>query len=137
MRHADSPPSYFNELRSAAAKDPRVSFLGFLQDEDVPDFFASLDVFAFPSVNPLEAFGIAQLEAMSAGLPVVASDLPGVRIPVLRTGNGILVPPGDVPALAMALVDPGLKKAPRGDRHVGDPRAPSAEYERLIRQIIG
>jgi glycosyltransferase involved in cell wall biosynthesis len=67
------------------------------------DFYASLDVFALPSVNAFEAFGIVQVVAMRAGVPVLASDLPGVRTPVRQTGFGRIVAPGDVPGITDAL----------------------------------
>ncbi|MFV0260756.1 MAG: glycosyltransferase [Acidimicrobiales bacterium] len=93
--------SVIDQLRPLA--DDRVTFLGFVSDEELPDLFASLDVFVLPSVNRLEAFGITQVEAMLAGVPVVVSDLPGVRVPTQSVGSGRLVPPGDDAALAAAI----------------------------------
>ena len=58
-----------------------------------------------PSLNSTELFGMVQVEAMSCGTPVVASDLPGVRQPVRMTGMGLVVPPADAPALAKALIE--------------------------------
>lgn len=95
--------SVIRQFTHVLGEDPRIRLLGFIPDERMGDFYASLDVFAFPSVNSLEAFGIAQLEAMFSGVPVVASNLPGVRQPLLHTGLGRLVPPRDVAALANAL----------------------------------
>ncbi len=83
--------SVVERVRAHIGDDPRVTLLGFLPDERLPDFYASLDVLALPSVNALEAFGIVQVEAMMQGVPVVASDLPGVRMPVLDTGFGRVV----------------------------------------------
>lgn len=97
--------SVIESVRTASDGDQRIRFLGFLPDEQVADFYASLDVFALPSVNSLEAFGIVQVEAMLAGVPVVASDLPGVRMPIRSTGFGRLVPPRDVTALSAALAE--------------------------------
>ena len=68
--------SVVEKVRRHIGDDPRIRLLGFLPDERIPDFFASLDVFALPSVNSLEAFGIVQAEAMMVGVPVIASDLP-------------------------------------------------------------
>jgi len=97
--------SVIEAVRTASDGDERIRFLGFLPDDHLADFYASLDAFALPSVNSLEAFGIVQVEAMLAGVPVVASDLPGVRMPVRATGFGRLVPPRDVAALSVALAE--------------------------------
>lgn len=98
-----------DRVRARAAGDDRIRFLGFLPEHAISDFYASLDVFALPSVNALEAFGIVQAEAMLAGVPVVASDLVGVRIPVSMTGFGTIVAPRDVSALGRALEDIGAR----------------------------
>lgn len=108
--------SVVEQVRARAAGDPRVRLLGFLPDEALADFYASLDVFVLPSVNSLEAFGIVQVEAMMAGVPVVASDLPGVRGPVQRTGFGHVVLPADVDALSRALVAPAPLDPAEGAR---------------------
>jgi Glycosyltransferase len=78
--------------------------LGFLTDEDFMRFFAACDVLVFSSLNATESFGIVQIEAMSQGTPVVASDLPGVRQPVLQTGMGRIVPVRDPAALAEGIL---------------------------------
>jgi glycosyltransferase involved in cell wall biosynthesis len=106
--------SVVEAVRSHAAGDPRIRLLGFLPEETLADFYASIDVFALPSVNPLEAFGIVQVEAMIAGVPVIASDLPGVRTPVRSTGFGVLTPPRDRSAIAAALS--GMKQNPPDGR---------------------
>lgn len=78
--------------------------LGFLTDEDFMRFFAACDVLVFSSLNATESFGIVQIEAMSQGTPVVASDLPGVRQPVLQTGVGRIVPVRNAVALAEGIL---------------------------------
>ncbi|RFU21745.1 glycosyltransferase family 4 protein [Geodermatophilus marinus] len=95
--------SVVEEVRRVVDGDPRVRLLGFLTDDGIADLYASLDVFTLPSVNAFEAFGIVQVEAMMAGVPVLASDLPGVRTPVQETGFGVVVPPRDVGAIADGL----------------------------------
>jgi len=78
---------------------------GYVSDADFLAFFAACDVLVFSSLNSTESFGIVQIEALSQGTPIVASDLPGVRQPVLRTGMGRIVPIRDSNALASAIID--------------------------------
>jgi len=80
-----------------------VVFLGSLKQEEMGAFYSLLDVLVLPSVNSTEAFGMVQVEAMLCGVPVVASDLPGVRIPIQKTGMGIIVPPRNKNKLASAI----------------------------------
>jgi glycosyltransferase involved in cell wall biosynthesis len=91
------------QVRAAMGNDPRIRLLGFVPEERVGEFYASLDVFTLPSVNAFEAFGIVQAVAMLAGVPVLSSDIPGVRQPVAQTGFGTLVPPADEPAITRGL----------------------------------
>jgi glycosyltransferase involved in cell wall biosynthesis len=112
--------SVIDRVRRSAAGDPRVELLGFIPDDSLDDFYASLDVFALPSVNSLEAFGIVQVEAMMCGVPSVASDIPGVRTPVENTGFGEIVAPRDPKGIAAALTR--LSDAPP-DRSKGAERS--------------
>lgn len=80
----------------------RVVFAGAVQD--VAPLLHAARVFAFPSVQRSEAFGLAQLEAMACGLPVVNTHLPSGVPWVSRHGeSGLTVPPRDPAALAAAL----------------------------------
>ncbi|HLQ54084.1 MAG TPA: MSMEG_0565 family glycosyltransferase [Streptosporangiaceae bacterium] len=77
--------------------------LGTVPDDELPGWYAAADVLAFPSTK--EGWGLAILEAMSAGLPVVVSDLP-VFLEYLRPGrDALMVPVGDAAALSKALAD--------------------------------
>ncbi len=95
--------SVIDMVRAAAARDPRIRILGLLRGKEINDFYASIDVFALPSVA--ESFGIAQAEAMMCGIPSVTTDLPGGRYPVLATELGRIVPPRDPDALRAALLE--------------------------------
>jgi len=77
----------------------RVTVTGFRGD--VPDLLAGMDVFAFPSHN--EAFGLALIEAMAAGLPTVSSDCDDVLDIVAEGETGLMVPPRDGAKLAAAV----------------------------------
>lgn len=132
--------SVIANLRAKAPDDTRIRFLGFIPEAALPDFYTSLDCFAFPSVNSFEAFGIVQIEAMSAGVPVVASDRPGVRVPVTKTGFGVLVPQGDPAALRDGILgvinagppaDEGMRRTT--ERFGID--AVVSEYERALKQL--
>lgn len=81
----------------------KVSFIGEIDPKDMSEFYQRVDLLVLPSVNRTEAFGIVQAEAMLLGIPVVASDLPGVRIPVSLTGGGITVGLRDAKALSKAI----------------------------------
>jgi len=86
------------EVRAAL---PFAAHAGFLARESLAELYADADLFVFPS--PTETCGLVALEAMSAGLPVVAADQGGVRENV-RTGiNGLLVRAGDPVAFADAV----------------------------------
>lgn len=84
------------ELRIAGS----VTFAG--GQEDVWPFLAEADVFALPSFS--ETSGIAAMEAMAAGLPLVASDVGGLREVVQDRRNGVLVPSDNPQSLAKELV---------------------------------
>ena len=91
-----------------------VVFLGRVGGDELPRFFASCDLYVSPALGG-ESFGIVLLEAMAAGRPVVASDLPGYRSVARDGAQGRLVPPGDPRALADAvealLDNPALRDA--------------------------
>jgi glycosyltransferase involved in cell wall biosynthesis len=98
-----SGPNILADVKRLAGADSRISFLGKLPEARIPDFYASLDAFVLPSTNSFEAFGISQAEAMTAGCPVIATDLPGVRGPVQIIRAGSLCTPGDVGDLGKAI----------------------------------
>ncbi|MDQ7029294.1 MAG: glycosyltransferase [Ardenticatenia bacterium] len=87
------------------AAGERWRFLGVLTPEEMATFYTACDVTVLPSINSTESFGLVQVESMLCGTPVVASDLPGVRVPVQTTGMGCIVPPRNAEALAEAVVD--------------------------------
>ena len=113
-----------------------VEFLGRVTDEEKARYFASADVFCAPATGQ-ESFGIVLLEAMAAGVPIVASDIHGYKQVVQRGVQGLLVEPRKPRALAAALytlaLDPELR-----DRmgEAGRARAPEFSWERVTEQVI-
>ena len=80
----------------------RVVMLGNVAHDGLPPYHAAAEIFCSPATGR-ESFGIVLVEAMAAGLPVIATDIPGYR-EVVRAGlDGTLVPPRDPAALAQAI----------------------------------
>lgn len=79
----------------------RVDMIGCASHEALPTYHAASDLFLAPATGR-ESFGIVLVEAMAAGLPVIASDLPGYSEVVRHEREGLLVPAADPDALAAA-----------------------------------
>lgn len=124
-------------LRDAAGD--HVVELGLLTGpQRLADFYALTDVFALPSRT--DCFPSAQLEALLAGTPLVATDIPGAREVVQRTGMGLLVPPNDPEALARGLLEvlaapDRFVRPPESVRAVFDREASIDAYETLLREL--
>lgn len=107
---ADDQEPRLRALGAALHLESSTRFVGRVSDDVLLDWYAAADVFALPSRS--EAQGIAALEAMSSGLPVVASAVGGLLETIEDGHTGLLVPPGDEQALAAALgrllADPGF-----------------------------
>jgi len=79
----------------------RISFLGALEPDLLPEHYARHDILVWPAIR--EAFGLVLLEAQAAGLGVIAGDTFGIPDIVRNGDTGLLSPEGDVPALAANL----------------------------------
>ena len=106
---------YEGALRARArASGESVTFLGRLPHAELPDILAAADVFIMPSLCH-EAFPMSIVEALAAGLPVVASRVGGVPAAITDEVTGRLVPPGDAARMAEAvetlLADPPRRRA--------------------------
>ncbi|MEY7851937.1 glycosyltransferase [Natrarchaeobius sp. A-rgal3] len=96
----DGPARVDLEDRAAGA-DADVRFLGFLEREDLPAFYSSIDVFGFPS--PVETQGLVALEAAACETPVVAVDAGALQDSVIEGETGYRYPEGDLEAFRTAL----------------------------------
>jgi rhamnosyl/mannosyltransferase len=132
--------AYREQARALEAGN--VDFLGRVPDDQLARLYVESDSIVLPSVTRGEAFGLVLLEGMAAGCVPVASDLPGVRD--VAGPTGVLVPPGDVPALRQALVD--LVQDPDRVQRLSDESQKRAVdmgwarvaegYERVFRQAV-
>jgi glycosyltransferase involved in cell wall biosynthesis len=115
---------------------------GIVPPAETGDLFTVADVLVLPSLNATESFGLVQVEAMLRGVPVVASDLPGVRQPARMTGMGEIAPIGDAEGLARQIVavlsSPERYACPKADiRAMFSTERTLAEYEAVYRSAMG
>ena len=90
---------YLEKYSKELNVDERIIFLG--HRDDIPSLINTCDLFVLPSL--FEGFPLTILEAMAAGKPIVATDIPGTNEEVIHNETGLLVPPKDSQALAVAI----------------------------------
>ncbi|MDV4031199.1 glycosyl transferase family 1 [Elizabethkingia anophelis] len=83
----------------------RVTLLGFVADDDIPDYFEVCDMFCLSSIWKTEAFAIVQIEAMSCGKPIVCTHIPASGVSWVNQNevSGLVVEAEDEVALANAI----------------------------------
>jgi glycosyltransferase involved in cell wall biosynthesis len=119
----------------------RITTLGLINDpQKVANFYAMCDVLALPSRT--DCFPMVQVEAMLCGTPAVATDIPGLRVPVKLTGMGRLVRPRDERSLAEGLCEVLRNRdaylRPREEiAAIFDLEATISAYEELFQSLIG
>ena len=97
-------PAYVDEVRRAADGDARIRLHGPFPEGEQARVLSSIDLLVLPSVW-WENSPLTVLEALAAGVPVVASAIGGLPELVAHDDTGLLVPPGDAGALREALED--------------------------------
>ena len=107
-----------------------------LPGDDLVDLYRAADAFVFPS--HIETFGIALVEAMAAGLPIITTDGPGCRNIIEEGRWGEMVPVGDTAALAKTMQNMMTHKDLRLIRadHARE-RAGAFSWDRIVDQYVG
>jgi phosphatidylinositol alpha-mannosyltransferase len=113
-----------------------IEFVGYVSSERLPTFYHQADIFCAPSLG-YESFGIVLLEAMAAGLPIVASSIAGYRTILSDGQEGRLTPPGQTECLADALRQ--LLNQPQQRREMGQRgrlKASQYSWDQIVDQIL-
>ncbi|MDO9084090.1 MAG: glycosyltransferase [Humidesulfovibrio sp.] len=98
---------YLEEMRAQLDGLPAV-FTGYLRGSDLAEAYAGADLFVFPSAT--DTFGNVVLEAQASGLPVVVTSSGGPREAMQPGRTGLVVPPRDAKALALAVLELALDR---------------------------
>lgn len=139
-----SQEQFLKQLGQNLGLEGCLDWRGAIDNLAVPAVLSEMDVYVMPSVSGSETFGVTAVEAQACGVPVVFSDLPGVREAVTDEVGGLAVPPGDVEALARAicrlLADEALRRrlgegGLRTVRERFDFQANVSQMEQVYRQV--
>lgn len=94
--HEGQDPAYATAMKKKVKKSERIRFQGYLEEKELANLFMQADLFVFPS--KWEGFGMAALEALAHGVPVLAFRVSALPL-LIRDGiNGVLVEPFDMAA---------------------------------------
>lgn len=94
---------YYSSRIALRGLKHKVRMLGHVSFQDLPSYFRACDVFCMPSTVRAEAYGVAMVEAMVMGKPIVASDIAGSGVPWVNSGSGLNIRVGNSRALTDAL----------------------------------
>ncbi|MEW5807009.1 MAG: glycosyltransferase family 4 protein [Acidobacteriota bacterium] len=98
----DGPEKNKYEAYCKAKKIDNVFFEGFVQKEQLPEYYTAADIFVLPSLS--EPWGLVVNEAMAFGIPIISTDAAGVTYDLVQDGvNGFVIPAGNSEALYDAL----------------------------------
>ena len=134
--------AYYEKLKPIFKKYSKYyTFVGTLDSDDMTRFYRCCDLLALPSINSTETFGLVQVEAALCGIPTIASDLPGVRVPTRMTGMGFTIDPGDSDKLGegiLRLVEDKSRYHMRKNeiRAQFAPELVAEQYEKLFNDLL-
>jgi glycosyltransferase involved in cell wall biosynthesis len=128
---------YYKKLAGELGIEDVVVFAGMVNDEELPEYYATCDFFVLPSIDSSEGFGIVLLEAMACGKPVVGSAVGGI-LEVIEDGkNGFLVSPKKEDDLAEKILLLAEGKALRKKMHPDTVRhAGLLSWSDVVRKLL-
>jgi glycosyltransferase involved in cell wall biosynthesis len=94
----------YKSLATAAGVVNKVEFTGYVDDDELAQYYRLATVFAMPSTNRSEGFGMTYIEASAAGTPVVGCSVGGVPYAIKHNETGLLAEPNSVESLYNALL---------------------------------
>lgn len=94
----------YKSLAAAAGVADKVEFTGYVDDDELAQYYRLATVFAMPSTNRSEGFGMTYIEASAAGTPVVGCSVGGVPYAIKHNETGLLAEPNSVESLYSALL---------------------------------
>lgn len=127
----DGPERADLEDLAAARLGPRAIFLGRVPDETIPDVYAASDLFCLPS--KLEGFGLVYIEAAYRRVPSIGTCVGGIPDVIVDGETGLLVPVGDVAAIAAAITR--LRDDPTLRAHLGEAARARAYAEFTVERM--
>jgi phosphatidylinositol alpha-1,6-mannosyltransferase len=136
--------SRLQDLTARLGVADRVRFVGDVEDDALPAWYAGADLFVLPTReipadDEIEGFGIAYVEAAAAGVPSIAADVGGCADAVIDDVTGLLVPPGSPSSVANAVLlllrDPTLRA--RLGRNARATVERHLNWERAAREVMG
>jgi glycosyltransferase involved in cell wall biosynthesis len=95
--------AHLERITADLGLEDAVKFVGRVDHEDVPQLMRSFDILLNPTVVP-ESFGVVILEGSATGIPVITSDVGGVREVCVADSTAVLIPPGDEDAIAESII---------------------------------
>ncbi len=93
----------FREQASRFSTPDRIIFAGNVPDEELPAYYAAMDMVVLPSKDRSEGFGLSLLEGAASGKPIIGSSVGGIPSIVRHGVNGLLVPPNQAQPLSDAI----------------------------------
>lgn len=101
-KHIEYESFYEKNIHKIENVKQNLQLLGLLNQEEMQSFYNTLDLFVLPSRSDCLAF--VQVEAMLSGVPVIATNIPGARVAVQKTGMGLLVQVENAIDLAQGII---------------------------------